>query len=160
VVAPFATMVTGVGQHGCGYEASLESIYRFLVDPEPYAQIDVQPIAGTPGVANLQGTDMVVLQQRADFLRPDSIVIVVAMSDENDCSIVDEGQGFYSILPASGTPPVSTLAHGTTPCLTNPKDPCCYNCLQPTPPGCPDKAADPECKAGPWTKELDPENLR
>jgi hypothetical protein len=111
-------------------------------------------------VAVLQGTDMALLQQRFDFLRPDSLVAVVMISDENDCSIVDVGQGFYSIIPASGSPPTSVLGHGTTPCLTNPNDPCCYNCFQPTPAGCPDKATDPECIAGPWTRDKDPENLR
>jgi hypothetical protein len=28
-------MVVGAGQIGCGYEAQLESWYRFLVDPTP-----------------------------------------------------------------------------------------------------------------------------
>jgi len=31
----FSSMIGAVGEHGCGYEASLESWYRFLVDPEP-----------------------------------------------------------------------------------------------------------------------------
>ena len=159
IVGPFQTMVTGVGQHGCGYEASLESVYRFLVDPDPYQTISVTPSNGL-GVAVPTGTDMVLLQQRADFLRPDSLVAVIALTDENDCSIVDSGQGFYAIVPASGAPASSVLGHGTSACLTNPSDPCCYNCFQPQVAGCPDKAADPECQAGAWTREKDPENLR
>lgn len=35
-------MVKGVGQSGCGFEAQLESVYRFLVDPAPYRIISVQ----------------------------------------------------------------------------------------------------------------------
>jgi hypothetical protein len=161
IATPFATMVRGVGQHGCGYEASLEAIYRFLIDPDPYNKVVMLPSGGSPlGVAALDGTDMTLLQQRYDFLRPDSLVAVMMITDENDCSVVDVGQGFYSIIPASGAPAVSVLGHGTTPCLTNPNDPCCYNCFQPTPANCPDKAADPECMAGAWTRDKDPENLR
>ena len=29
-------MVIGVDQVGCGYEMQLESVLRFLVDPDPY----------------------------------------------------------------------------------------------------------------------------
>ena len=162
VVRPFATMVTGVGQHGCGYEASLEAVYRFLVDPEPYQTVVIQSSPSSPlGVAALSGTDLALLQQRYDFLRPDSAVAVVMVSDENDCSMADVGQAFYSIIPASGAPATSVLGHGTTPCLTNPNDPCCYNCFQSSPAGCPgDKSSDPECQAGAWSRERDPENLR
>src|SRR5262249_20646927 len=35
-------MVKGVGQEGCGFEAQLESWYRFLVDPEPYDTISIE----------------------------------------------------------------------------------------------------------------------
>ncbi len=168
IITPFQSMVTGVGQHGCGYEASLEAIYRFLIDPEPPASIVVTGASSTsPGSAGPATDsagkiqlDTMLLQQRSDFLRPDSLVAVMMITDENDCSVVDVGQGFYSIIPASGAPAVSILGHGTTPCLTNPNDPCCYNCFQPQNPACPDKNADPECQAGAWTRDKDPENLR
>jgi hypothetical protein len=161
IIMPFQSMVTGVGQHGCGYEASLEAIYRFLIEPEPYLTVGID-MSMNPGlgVAVLQGKDDMLLQQRYDFLRPDSLVAVMMITDENDCSVVDVGQGFYSIIPASGAPATSVLGHGTTPCLTNPNDPCCYNCFQPTPANCPDKAQDAECMAGAWTRDKDPENLR
>jgi hypothetical protein len=159
VIDPFSTMVRGIGEHGCGYEAPLEAIYRFLVDPEPYQSVVVQESsAGFTGVAALQGTDSELLKQRSDFLRPDSLVAVVMITDEDDCSIVEVGQGFYSIEPSvSGT---SLLGHGTSVCRTNPNDPCCRNCGGPTPPGCADAQNDPECQAGPWTRAADPENLR
>jgi hypothetical protein len=161
ITDPFATMVRGVGEHGCGYEAPLEAIYRFLVDPDPYQSIVVQPSPSSPlGTAAPEGTDFALLQQRSDFLRPDSLVAVVMITDENDCSIRDEGEGFYALIPASGAPATSVLGHGTTACRTNPNDPCCYNCFQPTPAGCPNKNTDPECQAGAWTREEDPENLR
>jgi hypothetical protein len=98
------------------------------------------------------------LQQRADFLRPDSLVAVIAVTDENDCSVIDGGQNFYAIVPSSAG--VSVLAHGTTPCLTNPNDPCCFNCAQAAPAGCGNPAQDAECAKGQWTKAEDPENLR
>ena len=149
IVTPFQAMVTGVGQHGCGYEASLEAVYRFLIDPDPYLTVRVDTSQYPPyGLATLDGRDDVLLKQRSDFLRPDSLVAVMMITDENDCSVIDQGQGFYSLLPASGAPPSSALGHGTTPCLTNPNDNCCYNCGQATKAGCPDVKADPECQAG------------
>jgi hypothetical protein len=160
IVMPFTTMVRGVGQHGCGYEAQLEAIYRFLIDPEPYDALMIDTSIGGLGRAVPQGADRALLQQRADFLRPDSIVVVVAMTDENDCSVIDFGQNFYVLEPPSGTPAKSVLFHGTSTCLTNPNDPCCFNCEQKAPDGCPDPAGDPECAKAQWLKTEDPENLR
>ena len=60
-----AAMVNGAGQVGCGFEASLESWYRFLVDPDPHASIRLEQ-----DVAVLEGTDDVLLQQRATSCAP------------------------------------------------------------------------------------------
>jgi hypothetical protein len=160
ITQPFTTMVAGVGQHGCGYEAQLEAIYRFLIDPAPYDTLTVDKSGGGIGVAVLNGIDLTLLKQRADFLRPDSLVAVMAVTDENDCSIIDGGQNFYSILPPSGSPAKSVLSHGTSACLTNPNDRCCVSCLQTAPVGCPPNENDPECLKGQWLRTEDPENLR
>ena len=69
-----------MGEFGCGYEMPLEAMNRFLVDPVPYQSL-LQTNDGQMPV----GIDQVVLDQRAAFLRPDSIVGVVLLSDENDC---------------------------------------------------------------------------
>jgi hypothetical protein len=82
-------IVEGVGQIGCGFESQLEGWYRFLVDPEPYESISV-----VNGVATPKGIDQNVLAQRAAFLRPDSLLAVVMLTDENDTSIKETGQ-FY-----------------------------------------------------------------
>ena len=160
ITEPFTSMVDGVGEHGCGYEAQLEAIYRFLIDPDPFDAITLDKTVSALGVAVLNGIDTTLLQQRADFLRPDSLVGVIAVTDENDCSIIDQGQNFYSILPPSGSPPKSVLSHGTSACRVNPNDRCCVSCLQDVPAGCPSKDSDPECQAGAWLKTEDPENLR
>jgi len=163
IVTPFTSMVRGVGQHGCGFEASLESIYRFLIDPNPYDTYTVDVTKSPPlGVEVLNGKDMALLKQRADFLRPDSLVAVIALTDENDCSVADVngGQGFYSLQPATGLPSTSPLGHGTSPCLTNPNDPCCFNCGQLAKAGCADPAADPECLKGAWSAAEDALNMR
>lgn len=62
-----ARLVTGVGQTGCALEQPLESWYRFLIDPDT------------------DNADLVA--QRNAFLRPDSLVAIVMLTDENDCSI-------------------------------------------------------------------------
>ena len=40
LVTSFQDLVGGVGEFGCGFEAQLESWYRFLVQPDPYARIE------------------------------------------------------------------------------------------------------------------------
>ncbi len=147
----FRTMVTGVGQTGCGYEAQLESVYRFLVDPAPY-----QSITLSGGIATPQGVDDVVLRQRADFLRPDSLVAVIAISDENDYSIIDGGEGWRAIAHTADR---LGMKGGTSACKSDPNAPCCVNCGQPDVPGCTLHAADPACAAA-LTDATDPINLR
>jgi hypothetical protein len=91
-------MVQDVGESGCGWEASLESWYRFLIDPFLYRQLVrvqcpgssstgancVQPATDANGGILLDDT---LLAQRAAFSRPDSLVVILMLSDENDCSI-------------------------------------------------------------------------
>lgn len=135
----FTDMVKSSGEHGCGYEASLEAWYRFLIDPEPAGTVAVP--AGTVQ-AVVQDVDATVLAQRAAFLRPDSLVAVVMLSDENDCSIVDEGYGW---LIARSSP----MYRSTSQCATNPNDKCCQSCAETKPnDGCPAIPADPECAKG------------
>ena len=161
VATPFTDMVRGVGQHGCGYEASLEAVYRFLVDPEPYATIRIDTSIGGFGQALLNGTDTQLLTQRADFLRPDSLVSIMIMTDENDCSVVDGGQGFYALLPPVQGTGRSVLKSGTSKCLENPNDKCCFNCGVQTPPaGCGDAQSDPLCMKGELPIAEDQPNLR
>jgi hypothetical protein len=159
VVQPFRTMVEGVGQHGCGYEASLESIYRFLIDPEPFNILEIDTSRRPTGEAKLVGIDQELLKQRADFLRPDSLVSIMIVTDENDCSVVDGDQGFYPLLSRPGGG--SILGRGTSACLTNPNDACCFNCnVQETPTGCQPATNDPECTKSVATEAEDSRNLR
>jgi hypothetical protein len=167
IVMPFRSMVTGVGQHGCGYEAQLESIYRFLNDPNPYASITIQGKTDmNPGSAVPTNTDTTLLQQRRDFLRPDSLVAVIAVTDENDCSVNDnDPQGFFALLPpvSAQQGQISQLRTGTSACATNPNDPCCFNCGVAQPPAnCTPPAQDSACmnNGGLLLRAQDPENLR
>jgi hypothetical protein len=161
VALAFSDLVKGVGQHGCGYSAPLEAAYRFLIDPDPYDSIVIDTSIGGSGVAVLSGTDKTLLQQRAEFLRPDSLVSVVLVTDENDCSVADGGQGFYSLLPPVTGTDRSILRRGTSKCLENPNDRCCFNCGMQTPPdGCAPPGGDPECMKGLLTVDEDPTNLR
>ncbi len=129
-------MVVGVGQVGCGYESQLESWYRFLVDPEPYASLSVVNGSVVP-----EGIDEQLLTQRKDFLRPDSLVAVLMLSDENDCSIKEFG-GYFAVgqlQNPNGTPFRMPAARAV--CAANPNDPCCFSCAQDRG-TCPD---DPSC---------------
>jgi hypothetical protein len=167
--ASFERMVQSVGEKGCGWEASLESWYRFLVDPAPYRELVrvacpgaragdrscVQP--STDGEGHII-VDQVLLDQRAAFLRPDSLVAVIMLSDENDCSLQVGGSNWVVADTRR------RMNRASSACDQDPNDACCYMCgLQP-PNGC---SADPVCDVAPepslvgrLTAEADGSNLR
>ena len=86
-------IVRSVAQDGCGYESQLESLYHFLFDPRPFAKAAVKCTFGVSGDAcgtnkiEVTGIDDELLTQRAAFLRPDSALSVVMLTDENDASL-------------------------------------------------------------------------
>jgi hypothetical protein len=146
----FQQMVRDVGENGCGWEASLESWYRFLVDPYPYQKlVRVQ----CPGVASTalncvqQATDVdnhividdTLMAQRAAFLRPDSLVAIIMLTDENDCSM-QVGSQNWLVASIRGSQP---MYRGSSRCDTDPNDKCCYSCPLGPPTGCAD---DPICE--------------
>lgn len=137
LTSAFQNQVRAVGERGCGFEATLESWYRFLVAADPPAKVTT-----TDGNTVAEGVDTELLKQRAAFLRPDSLVAVVMLTDENDCSVVPAGPASLMDMPAGNW-------RSTTACAQNPNDPCCRSCgtLEDAPPaGCAPVAADPECK--------------
>jgi hypothetical protein len=154
LITSFQSMVAGVGETGCRYGAPLEAAYRFLNDPDPYDTITLD----ANKVAVLDGTDQVLLTERAAFLRPDSIVAVISITGEDDCSIWDGGQNWVVLEPPVGG--FSQLRRGTVHCAANPNDQCCQSCSQPQKLGCPDIANDANCQKGFLTEAEDPPNLR
>lgn len=160
--AVFTDHVDAVGENGCGYEASLESWYRFLVEPDPYLEIVRVPCDEADDklqCAEARGTDQALLDQRARFLRPDSLVAVIVLSDENDCSIRADRQSHLL------TDTRYTRPRARSECATNPNDPCCSSCGLPAPAGCPPNEDDPQCQLGDYACANgfcpeDPANLR
>ncbi len=63
--------VAALGRGGCGFEQPLEALYRALTTHLSATGDGLNDIAGEP------------------FLRPDSILAIVILSDENDCSAAD-----------------------------------------------------------------------
>ncbi|RYZ08387.1 MAG: hypothetical protein EOO73_08015 [Myxococcales bacterium] len=137
-------MVQSAGESGCGFESQLESVYRFLVDPEPYQTVTLDA-AGSR--SEKVGVDEELLRQRAAFLRPDSSVVVLMLTDENDCSIMDESYGWLiSRSNGSGVPP---MFRSTSQCQVDPNDTCCQSCGEIVEhAGCPAMQADAECLKG------------
>ncbi|HEX6274810.1 MAG TPA: hypothetical protein VFZ53_17330 [Polyangiaceae bacterium] len=145
-VENFTNHIVAAGERGCGYESSLEAWYRFLIDPEPVSQITVNNNVSARGPIN-----EIVLRQRASFLRPDSLLAIVMLTDENDCSINDEN-GQQGWLVGRRIP----MPRGSDAC-GHPEDPnvyrCCIPCVLldvpdfPAPQGC-RYDADVACNAG------------
>ena len=149
-IADFASQVQTAGEKGCGHEAPLEAWYRFLVDPEPIAEM-----TSGGGIATRGPVNTLLLEQRRRFLRPDSLVAIVVLTDENDCSIVDEN-GQQGWLVGRRAP----LARATSECAAPGTNTfrCCRPCgteLE----GCPSSSRDFECQEAPLGSE-DHLNLR
>jgi len=142
-------IVKGVGETGCGFEASLESWYHFLIDPEPWEAIELAPCPDKPSeeCAVQRGVDNYLLEQRKNFLRPDSLVAVIMLSDENDCSVIDSGRAWRVVDEVP-------IPRATTICNTSPIDLCCRSCADASVvAGCPPTADDPECQKGPYSPD-------
>jgi hypothetical protein len=143
-------MVSGVGESGCGYEGQLESWYRFLIQPDPYEKLVQKGDDLVP-----EGDDATILEQRKAFLRPDSLVAVLMLTDENDCSIA----------PGDGAARIFNKARMVKPraeCSEKgPDDPCCAPCDQ-APPECAPQAActDENGQTARLTAEEDHPDLR
>jgi hypothetical protein len=140
----FQKLVIGVEETGCGFEAQLESIYRFLIQPDPWVSV----VKDDAGKARLEGIDVELLQQRADFLRPDSLVAIIALTDEDDSSadpLAVNGQGWAFMagqFPGNTTTfradgRTTTAPRPTEACKTNPGAEECTSCaFRPEDPGC------------------------
>ena len=158
----FSSLVIGVQEFGCGLEAQLESWYRFLVQPDPYDRLVlVDDPSGGPKRTQLVGVDAEILKQRHDFLRPDSLLVIVQVTDEEDSwsdPLAIGGRGWITRAQQFPGSPTGAMPRGTSEC-TNPIDannptttgPNSANC---TPCGFPGKMAtgkpirgDPSCMA-------------
>jgi hypothetical protein len=119
----FQDLIVGVGQDGCGFEAQLESVYRFLVQPDPWTEIARDGDQATYGPKD--HVDVELLRQRAAFLRPDSLVAVVLLSDEDDSSLdplAFQGTA-WRFEERDEVLPLPTAA-----CATDPASPKCTSC--------------------------------
>ncbi len=141
IVKSLHDLVLGDGQDGCGFESQNEAWYRFLVDPSPYATIALNG-------QNVQttGIDNALLQQRADFMRSDSLLAIIDVTDETDTSLKESS--FFPLFAQeleNGQP--FHLPTARSECTTKgPADPCCASCGEGPPMGCP---VDPSCTAAP-----------
>lgn len=144
----FASLVQGVGTYGCGVESQLESWYRFLVQPDPYASLSLD----SSSHAQWTGVDATILKQRHDFLRPDSLVAIIDLTDENDSEVDVRalgGQG-YLWMNTNFDPP-----RGTSSCAENAAgtglidQSTCETCDDP------DAGSDPSCELGSYSASND-----
>jgi hypothetical protein len=142
LAAAVSDHVKAAGETGCGFEASLEAWYRFLIDPEPVSSMlhGTDPNFGGGADVSIRGAvNETVLAQRASFLRPDSRVAIVMLSDENDCSIYDENGMQGWLVPFKGGAMSNNwrMPRANSACETDPNGPDCSPCA----PG----SVDPAC---------------
>jgi len=127
LVSDLQSMFLGVNVHGCGFTAPLESWYRFLVQPDPYADV----MHGPNGTVALDGVDATVVKQRHDFLRPDSVVAVVVVANKPE-EVFDPltfgAQGWAFSNTAFPGSPNMAAPEGTIECRSNPESTSCTSC--------------------------------
>jgi hypothetical protein len=161
LIADVSAIVSGLAADGCSYSAPLEATYRFLIDPAPYQTAAAKCAPSSSGAGDscsgtiaMSGVDSTLLTERAQFLRPDSALAVVVLSDRDDQSLNPSGQNW---IPLALAP--QTMPRGWGSCATVPDDVDddgviesmfdCWSCIQPG------KGDDPACKT-PWpTTTLD-----
>jgi hypothetical protein len=158
LVQNFSTQIARAGEIGCGFEASLEAWYRFLIDPDP-----PQEVVKVGNEAMVSRPNQTILQQRAQFLRPDSLVAVIMLTDENDCSTFDGGIAWLAGQGGSDDGGIFTLPRSTAICQQDPNNVCCRSCnaIESSPPaGCGSTDADPGCNPRFHSEVSDALNLR
>lgn len=169
LVSRFTQMLTGVQEYGCGFEAQLESVYRFLFQPDPYGAVTAVADANGAESVSLDGVDAELLSQRRKFLRPDSLVAVVMVTDENDSTAdplaleVVNGRAYqagnwffdygYSADPPQSAPYKNNRGYtprGTSACDTAPMSSACTSCRA--------NPSDVSCAGNPSTRVPDGDN--
>jgi hypothetical protein len=165
----FQLLTYAVGESGCGWEMGLESWFRFLMDPYPVRELVrvacpgsgsdlpncVQPATDADNRILL---DDVLLAQRERFLRPDSLVAIVMLTDENDCSTPAGTQSWVPFAITDSRP----MFRASSTCGDNPNHPCCYSCQIGVPDVC-NEPLDAVCGADTPNRlppEADGQNLR
>src|SRR5690606_1960101 len=136
--------LSALGENGCGFEAPLEAMYRFLIDPSPPKRVVVDDVAGVRQTVSVE-VDRELLAERATFLRPRSSLVVIVLTDEDDCSLSDSGDAYK----VSST---ELMARPTSTCEQDPNDPCCRSCDDDSSPSaeeeeCVPLSDDPACTA-------------
>jgi len=165
-------VVQSVNDDGCGLEATLESMYHFLIDPAPYETADVAcklfasgDDCGTNSILP-KGVDSTLLAQRNAFLRPDSLLAIVILSDENDASLHAEGTNWLPWALGEGLMPRGWAACEKAPDDFEPDTVADYTTLHTTYGcwSCNERPGDPNCsRAWPGTSfnnDIDARNMR
>jgi hypothetical protein len=131
-----------VGEAGCGFEAPLEAMYRFLIDPEPPATVTVTG-EGSAKTTAPDGVAEDLLATRAEFLKAYPSVLIIILTDEDDCSVRDSGDAWEM-----GD---ETVPRGTSACARDPGSACCRPCdlsEEEPPEGCAPLSEDLACLEG------------
>jgi hypothetical protein len=165
LIADFQALVSGTQEFGCGLEAQMESWYRFLVQPDPWEAIELDGSVSPPR-ARLVGVDETILRQRRDFLRPDSLLAVIAVTDEEDSwsdPLSLAGRGWVTRASRFPGSPTGLAPRATSACdaAVDPKDPGKSGPLSPACTSCAftGTEADPNCQKTQGWYGADEDNL-
>jgi hypothetical protein len=91
-VATAFRCVSKLGVRGCSYEQQLEAMWKALAPSDGKSDF----LDGTSGHGDPKGFN-------AGFVRDDAILAIIHVSDEEDCSIKDEGKVLFEQTPEANT---------------------------------------------------------
>lgn len=146
--------VLAVGTRGCERQAPLEAWYRFLVEPRPPLNIVLDSDGHAGPELDHDGKivlDTELLRQREAFLRPQELLAVVMLTDQDDCSTMAGGALYENASLGHLMHQEALLPHGSGICELNPNDACCVPCSQPelAPEGCDLSACEGDTRLAP-----------
>jgi hypothetical protein len=162
--------IASAASDGCTWPAPLEAAYRFLSDPAPYLTAEASCTTSASGttygksVITPQGLDQALLDQRAAFLRDDSLLAVVYVGNHDDASLNPTSVNWLPLAYAPGTMPRGWKSCDGVPDDLEPdsvyspgdwdtlhKTHACWSCLQPVKDGDGNVVTDPMGNCGaPW----------
>jgi hypothetical protein len=94
--------ISKLGKNGCGLEQQLESALKALTPPDSQIKFSGSATNGTPTSGHGDPIAMnAVPGQNRGFLRQDSILAVVFVTDEEDCSIPDGSREIFDAMSTS-----------------------------------------------------------
>jgi hypothetical protein len=104
--ADFSCVAT-LGKNGCGLEQQFESVLKALTPPDSSITFSASNGVPTRGQGGASDPARQPSGPNAGFLREDAVLVVIFLSDEEDCSLPDASRQVFDLTDAYGPPDIN-----------------------------------------------------